>query len=200
MADVQVLAPESYYKKRQALIAKIRLNIVPPTSTMSFVRPQDEAHLKAWIEITEFIGTHDLKELCLVCWHAVIWRVYNKAARDLACEAQAALTKQKILHVKKEKEKGKGKGKATNDTKSQEQEAKATVPDIQELCKMPKPLVQMPAQERQRIQCRFFVAGTCRNGNRCNFGHFEMARDVREAKAAARVLRPSVAAGLYGKY
>ena len=69
MADVRVLAPESYYKKRQALIAKIRLNIVPPTSTMSFVRPQDEAHLKAWIEITEFIGTHDLKELCLV-WRA----------------------------------------------------------------------------------------------------------------------------------
>ena len=84
MADARVLAPESFNKKRLGLIAKIRGNIVPPTSGVSFVYPQDEAHRGPWIEITEFIGTHDLKDACLVCWHAIKWRYYNKAARDMA--------------------------------------------------------------------------------------------------------------------
>ena len=143
MADARALAPESFCKKRLGLTTKIRGNIVPPTSGFSFVYPQDEAHRRAWIDITEFIVTHDLKEACLVCWHAIKWRYYNKAARDMAREAQAAITNQKNQNMKATSQAAfqaavsskspKAKGKAINDTKNQHQQANAAVLDIQEL-------------------------------------------------------------------
>ena len=168
----RVPAPESVYKKRFALVRKIQANIVLPTSAYSFLFSQDVAHRRAWIEITEFIRTHDLKEACLVCWHAIKWRYYNKAARDMAREAQAALTNQKNQNVKAKSQAAcqaavsskppKAKGKAADDTKIQHQQANAAVPDIQELSKLPKPIGQISDPERKRVLCCFFVAGTCR--------------------------------------
>ena len=79
--DFRWILPKEVYDSRWRKQSWI---VVHPTDALAFVRPQDRPHRWAWIEITYFIGLDYLKELCLVCSHAVQWRLFNKASRDRA--------------------------------------------------------------------------------------------------------------------
>lgn len=248
--DFRWILPKEVYDSRWRKQSWI---VVHPTDALAFVRPQDRPHQWAWIAITYFIGLDYLKELCLVCSHAVQWRLFNKASRDRAKnermdsknerqmaeisawhEKQKAAAwlsaKQKNQKVKKRNGEAKANGKPLAPSqleaptfievpkwapsqleepdcqkgKSEKQEAEAAFPDIQELSKLPQRRCEMSAGDKQRIPCSFFVAGTCRRGKKCSFGHFDMARekwafDHRIAMAQEGDMIPSVAAALYGK-
>ena len=79
--DFRWILPKEVYDSRWRKQSWI---VVHPTDALAFVRPQDRPHRWAWIEITYFIGLDYLKELCLVCSHAVQWRLFHKASRDRA--------------------------------------------------------------------------------------------------------------------
>ena len=179
----EVWAPEKVYIRRLAISARIKLLANHATSAMSFVHPQDEGHRIAWKNILTFIGIYELEQVCLICFHARIWRLFNQSAQEIASEALACLEVgvctaaiQEKKNVKEETRTAEAKGKATKDDHripdDKDQQAKAAIPDVQEVLPVPHPPKKYSAEERQRIPCRYFRKGKgiCKFKN-CGFGH-----------------------------